>query len=183
MAKPIKEDFGAEFVRRILEYSPETGIFTWKPRPDYLPRWSKKWAGKPAGAISAQLGYQIIQIQTGPGQPRANFAAHRLAWLHYYGEWPPRTLDHANGVRHDNRIANLRLATDSENGCNKRRQRNNVSGATGIWWNTQAGRWTAQVAKDGRRVWRKNFASFESAVAARKEQVRRFHGEFTKEHH
>lgn len=183
MAKPIKEDFSAEFLRRILDYRPETGEFTWKPRPEYAPRWSVRWAGKPAGAVNLGLGYLIIQIQTGPKEPRANFAAHRLAWLYIHGAWPDREIDHANGVRTDNRIENLRLANDSENSCNKARQRNNVSGVTGVWWNSQASRWTAQVSKGGLRVWRKNFATFEDAVAARKERVRQIHGDFTKEHH
>src|SRR5258705_8821976 len=40
---------------------------------------------------------------------------HRLIWLIVYGEWPHQDIDHVNGNPSDNRIINLRLATDSQN--------------------------------------------------------------------
>ena len=53
-----------------------------------------------------------------------NYYIHRLAWLWVYGEWPSGQIDHINRNPKDNRIANLRVATDGENkqnsGPNKR---------------------------------------------------------------
>ena len=42
---------------------------------------------------------------------------HRLAWALTFGALPPQ-LDHINGVRDDNRIANIREATTSQNQAN-----------------------------------------------------------------
>jgi hypothetical protein len=70
----------------------------------------------------------------------ANHMAHRLAWLHFYGRWPAEHLDHINRVRDDNRIANLREVTFSENNQNVGLRRTSRSGYRGVtrvkagWW-------------------------------------------------
>ena len=92
-------------------------------------------------------GYLQIQLP----KPH-NYYAHQVAWLWVYGEWPTSQIDHINRVRSDNRIANLRMANDSENGCNKGMQRNNQSGFTGVWFANWRGKWEASISKDGQRV-------------------------------
>lgn len=49
------------------------------------------------------------------------YFAHRLAWLIYYGTWPKDQIDHIDGDRSNNRIANLREATHDENCENQHR--------------------------------------------------------------
>ena len=49
--------------------------------------------------------------------------AHRLAWLHFYGEWPADQIDHINGIRDDNRIVNLRDVSQQVNAQNQRKAR------------------------------------------------------------
>lgn len=47
------------------------------------------------------------------------YKAHRLAWLFVNGEWPDGEIDHINGNKTDNRIANLRIASRSQNMVNR----------------------------------------------------------------
>lgn len=91
----------AEKLRTLLNYDPETGVFS---RAHGKPNVGSPY---PNGYIGIRVDYQ-------------RYLAHRLAWLHVYGEWPASEIDHINGDKTDNRICNLRLATRAENNANTR---------------------------------------------------------------
>lgn len=59
------------------------------------------------------------------------FKAHRVVFYMHYG-YMPDYIDHINGVRHDNRIENLREATLSQNGMNKKVSPRNSLGLKGV---------------------------------------------------
>jgi hypothetical protein len=99
----------AEELRGQLDYDPLTGVFTWRVKP------RRKNIADCAGCI-AKTGYVYISVQ------KKTYAAHRLAWLHTYGYWPSKEIDHINRVRSDNRIANLREATRAENCANRKKR-------------------------------------------------------------
>lgn len=66
--------------------------------------------------------------------------------------------DHINGDRLDNRRANLRVVTNSENGQNRQRlPKNNTSGYRNVQWSKQARKWVARAVVNGRRY---NLGSF-----------------------
>ena len=46
-------------------------------------------------------------------------AAHRVAWLLFFGEFPKNELDHINRDKLDNRIENLRECNSSQNAANR----------------------------------------------------------------
>lgn len=103
-----------EYLRRILDYDPETGIFRWRARPERSRQWNTRYLGAKAGSLM-QIGYRAIIIDG-----KHNYE-HRIAWLYCYGEWPPTIIDHINGCPSDNRLANLRLATHSQNLFNQKK--------------------------------------------------------------
>lgn len=104
------------------------------------------------------------------------YSAHRLAWLYVYGEWPLDQIDHINNDKTDNRICNLRLATQSENIVNRRAQSNNSSGRKGV---TRSGkRWSASIRSNGHRYHLGTFDTVDDAHAAYSEAACRLHGEF-----
>lgn len=139
----------ADELRRRLSYDRETGVFIW--RLDV----GRARAGMIAGA-DAHNGYRHICIQ------RHMYMAHRLAWLYVYGKWPEGEIDHANGIKSDNRIANLREATRSQNMSNKRGVRSS-SGFRGVFWHKKAKRWQAHIRVNGTRI---NLGLFDNAQEA-----------------
>jgi hypothetical protein len=90
--------------------------------------------------------------------------------------WP--YVDHRNGDGLDNRRANLRQATHVENGRNRGAQVNNTSGWKGVSWDTGRGRWRAQIAVDGRRIFLGRFDDPVEAARVYDEAAVRYFGEF-----
>ena len=54
-------------------------------------------------------------------------------------------VDHKNGDSLDNRRANLRLATHSQNQCNKRKKANTSSRFMGVSFHKKRGKWAAYI--------------------------------------
>jgi hypothetical protein len=146
----------ADEVRRLLDYDPNTGVFTWRER-----RGGKASQGSAAGSPQTN-GYIHILVH------RRAYKAHRLAWLLMHGEWPQAQIDHKNRVRHDNRIANLRLASQSENSQNAARKKTNSTGVCGVSWYKRTGKWSVRLYLGGQIYWCKHFACFAQAVKARR---------------
>ena len=71
-----KSTLSLEMLRRVLDYDPLTGIFTWAH-----PFSRKVAVGEVAGTIAAN-GRRYIGIL---GEKHS---AHRLAWFYHHGEWP-----------------------------------------------------------------------------------------------
>lgn len=93
--------------------------------------------------------------------------AHRLAWFMHYGKQPPPIIDHKNRIKSDNRIENLRAATDSENKCNRNKQKNNKSGHPGVHFIAQKCKWVAYIKKNSKRKHLGAFDSMEEALEVR----------------
>lgn len=128
-----KTDLTAHRLRELLNYDPETGIFTWLvDRPSFR---GKAKAGTVAGNASGN-GYWQIGIDGGA------YSAHRLAWFYMHGEWP-KLIDHINRCKTDNRSVNLRSATYIQNGINSK-ARDPASGAKGVEI-LPSGRWRARI--------------------------------------
>ena len=150
-------------VQAVLHYNPETGVFT--NRIDRNPRAPK---GSVAGYINT-IGYTIIQI----GGRKLH--AHRLAWLYMTGKWPAREIDHINRVRSDNRFANLRQATSTQNKHNTTDRVTNTSGHRGVTWHKHRQKWQAQISVAGVHRYLGLFDTVEEAVRAREAAVALFH--------
>jgi hypothetical protein len=117
-------------LHEVLNYDQETGVFTWKPRKGCR-------AGQPLGCDNGN-GYLRITVDG------VSHYAHRLAWVYMNGSTDAEHIDHINGNRADNRIANLRPATPKQNQENRHgAQRNSKSGVLGVSWHKRAGKWQA----------------------------------------
>lgn len=126
-----------ERLMQFFAYNADTGVFTFKTRHGGVD------IGQSAGSV-CRRGYIYISIDG------KKFAAHRLAWLYVYGEFPHNEVDHINRVKSDNRICNLRAVTRLENRQNITAYRNNTSGFKGVTWHKAGKKWCAQIQVSGK---------------------------------
>jgi hypothetical protein len=161
-----------ERIREILDYDPETGVFRWKVRRGNMP------AGSIAGSVNTnrgEIGYRNIFIE---GKLRP---AHRVAWLLCHGQDPGHlVIDHINRDTTDNRIANLRIATFSENSLNSRKRNNCSSKMKGVDWNKNEKKWRSRIHVKGKSICLGYFATEELAAEAYKQAAAKYHGEFAR---
>lgn len=93
----------------------------------------------------------------------------------------PRNLevDHIDGNRLNNQRSNLRLATSSQNKCNRGPRKDNKSGLKGVSWHSQRSQWTARIKTiDGKYLFLGLFESKKQAALAYNLAAIREHGEF-----
>jgi hypothetical protein len=84
---------------------------------------------------------------------------HHLVWLYHHDEWPIGQVDHINGNKHDHRIENLRVVTNSQNAQNRR-----IRGVT--FEKRQATRpWRARIMVDQKSISLGYFATEAEALA------------------
>lgn len=167
-----------DLVQQLLDYDPETGLFTWRPRPramfaDNLRRccaWNGKYAGTQAGNLN-KLGYLRIAIDD------SLFMAHRLAWLLHHGEPVPGVIDHVDRNPRNNSMANLRAATWSQNRANSPGN-NNALGHKGVSKNYN--RFGARIWENGKRVELGRFSTAEEAAEAYRNAAIRLYGDFAR---
>jgi hypothetical protein len=149
-------DLTAARLREIFDYDPDTGIMT-----------SKRRAGRPVGTQTRQ-GY--LRVLVG----KDAHMVHRLAWLWVHGHHPSNTIDHINGIRDDNRIANLRDVHPTVNTQNQTRaQRTNALGVLGV--NQLNRKFRAGIRVNGKRIHLGMFHTPEAAHAAYVEAKRIHH--------
>ena len=160
-----RELLTAERLREVLGYDPETGAFTWRVTR------GKARRGRDAGYRDAR-GYIHIRIYG------ALYKAHRLAWFFVCESWPESQMDHVNRDKGDNRIHNLRQATNFENQRNGDVQSNNTSGFTGVRWDKKTSKWHSYITVFGRQKNLGFYASRADAIAARKAGETQHHGDF-----
>lgn len=161
MAKP---DLTPERLRELLHYNPETGVFTW-----LVSLRGHVKTGDKAG-YRAAIGY--IKIKIGG----TLFYGHRLAWLYEHGVWPRHGLDHRDGDKSNNKLSNLREATQAENLQNVSISKRNTSGFLGVYFRKDTKKhWVAQMAINGKVTGLGFYSTAAEASAAYLQAKARFH--------
>jgi len=154
----------AQILRELLNYNPETGIFTRK-----VVTCNKVKIGDIAGNLNHQ-GYIQLRVL---GIIRQ---AHRLAWLYMTGNHPKGEIDHINGNRADNSFTNLRDVTKQQNIENQRLpQKGNKSKFLGVDYRSHKNKWVAQIQSNGVKHYLGIYNTPEEAHAAYTEAKRKLH--------
>lgn len=171
---------------QLLRYEPETGKLFWRERGI---EWFDDSATRPAAHICSlwnvrYSGSPAIGCTSGGGARGGycegtilghRFKAHRVIWKLMTGQ-EPEQVDHINGIRADNRWANLRDVVWDENAKNHKRRADNTTGITGIYRYTHERKhmkWLVKIG--GRHVG--FFDCWAQAIKARRaaEQEHNFH--------
>jgi hypothetical protein len=144
----MKNDLTAEELRNRLYYNPISGDLSWIDGPR---------AGRMSGCLCKTTGYIHIKLN------QYQYLAHRLAWLHHYGEWPIGWLDHRDRNRSNNSIDNLRECTPTQNHANAGNKSSNSSGFKGVSFDMRRGKFRADIRIGGKK---KTLGYFHDPVAA-----------------
>jgi hypothetical protein len=146
----------SERLKSVVRYDPDAGLFVWLVSNNISYK-----IGDVCGTYRKD-GY--IHIKT----DGRSYLAHRLAWLYVYGNWPTGQIDHIDGMRHNNRLANLRDVSQSVNLHNQKKARvDSKSGHLGVYWNNSDRKWMAQITSNGSQRCLGYFSDITDAIAAR----------------
>lgn len=154
----MKKEITQKRLKEVFKYDKETGVFTYRHRLRSRERMSSR-SGKVAGCFSR--GRVILCLDY------KHHFAHRLAWLYVYGYLPEHGIDHINRDPSDNRIVNLREASQS---CNMRNYGNNIknrSGVKGVCFDTWNNKWCAYITVNKKHKKLGRYVEKHEAVLAR----------------
>lgn len=165
--KPAEGLLSHADLTELLDYDPATGLFRWKVRASNRVR-----IGDIAGNKTWH-GYWTIYIR---GE---NYLAHRLAWFFTHGQWPDAEIDHIDRTPLNNRIANLRLVSSSQNKMNSRPKKGKRCARKGVYVHREKPlRYRARITVYGVTRHLGVFATEEEAYAAYAEASKHHHGEY-----
>lgn len=156
-----------EYLKEILDYDPDTGVFRWKKKTS-----KKTVIGSVAGTMHKQQNRWQIQIDG------KIYKSARLAYYMYNGVEPTGEVDHINMITTDNRGENLRDSTHSQNNMNKRRQSNNSTGFKGVSYHKTRGEYLAYAKINGKMHFAGWHKTAESASISARELREKLHKEF-----
>ncbi|HEM6865383.1 MULTISPECIES: HNH endonuclease [Providencia] len=150
-------------LKKLMVYSPKSGVFTWVNPP----RVHFSLLGEEAGYPSNdKKKYWIIQVNG------KKFKRSHLAFLFMNGEFPKGVVDHINGNSLDDRWINLRDTTQIVNNQNRRVGKQGRTLPMGVK-QLKSGKYMARIGANGKSISLGTFSSIceaESAYLAGKEK-------------
>lgn len=129
---------------------------------------------RPVGSLEKRTGRMVLCLRHN-GIVSTPFLLHRLIFLLCTGQ-NPEIVDHINQNKLDNRIENLRGATQQQNLCNRGPQKNNTSGYKGV--SRSGNGFAASICCKGVVHRLGTFPAAEEASAAYQAAAKELHGDF-----
>lgn len=116
------------------------------------------------------------------GYVRARICGKKVTMHRLINNTPDNlSTDHIDGNKLNNQRYNLRNATTSENGFNRKiKQQNNSSGYKGVTWHKQTKKWQAQIMVQGKQIYLGTFNEKRVAAYIYNEAAKKYHGTFAR---
>ena len=162
----LQEALSHARLRQLLRYNPVSGVWRWR-----LNKARAYKAGDVAGG-SPTKGYRQLRIDG------RRYLSNRLAWFYMTGEWPPVQVDHKDTDTFNDSWANLRLATNQQNGRNQRKRPRNTTGWKGVSFDKKKRRFRAYIKVDYKQIWLGYHATKIQAWYAYRVAAQKHFGEF-----
>jgi len=153
-------------LKRRVSYSPETGVFIWRVKPR---------RALPPGTRAGCVGRKALRYIQLDG---VSYAEHRLAFIWMTGTAPP-LVDHINRDPGDNRWHNLRAATVSQNGFNRKRNDRSTTGVKNVY-PMPSGRYKVVVTANHKQHYGGLYRDIQSAREAAATLRKDLHGEYAR---
>jgi hypothetical protein len=106
-----------------------------------------------------------------------SYRIHRLIFMMHHG-YLPKQIDHINGIKDDNRIENLRAATQSQNLFNRTLTKSNTSGIKNVTF--EQNKYRVRLRINNKVI---NFGSYDDLELAELVAIEardKYHGEFAR---
>jgi hypothetical protein len=102
---------------------------------------------------------------------------HRIVFLYHHG-YLPDCIDHIDGNGTNNKIENLREATQSQNLCNIKRKSSNKSGVKNVVWCASSNKWGVFLKVNGKQKYFGVYPDIELAELVAVEARNKYQGQF-----
>ena len=122
-------------------------------------------------------GYYSFPHRQKKGSKHFQYLSHRMIYYLHHRELP-EFIDHIDGNPLNNSLTNLRAATKSQNGMNRRSRINSSSKYLGVNWVNSRKKWQAQIQTSGKRIHIGRFTCEKEAARAYNKAASEYHGEF-----
>lgn len=150
----------------LFEY--KNGALYWRVKKSY-----RVEVGKEAGCKNSH-GYCVVRVNG------ILYGIHRIIFLMHHG-YLPEYIDHADGDRLNNRIENLRQATNIQNSYNRGKQSNNHSGFKGVHWKKQIKHWAVEIQVNKTKKYLGIYKDLDLAALVASEARDLYHGKFARQ--
>jgi hypothetical protein len=154
-------------LEKVLRYDANTGLLYWTVSVVTFIQ-----PGRLAGTLSSS-GYIVIRYN------HKKYLAHRIAW-YLHTEEDPATfqIDHLDNNKTNNKIENLRLATNAQNSYNATKKNGTLSQYKGVTFSARQGKWMGQIRANGKCTYLGYFTDELEAHQAYCLAAVEMHGEF-----
>ncbi len=164
-------ELSLELARSLLSYDPLTGALDWRRSP------RRGVAAGSAGYVGTS-GYNMV------GYLGHEYMAIHLIWFLQTGEWPEHGVDHKDRDKTNDRWANLRLATYTQNNRNMGLRKDNSTGVRGVSYvaKNRQNPYAPRIGMNGVQIHLGYFGSLKEAADVRRAAELKYFGEFSPLH-